>query len=189
MGTLNAIYVRAADSDTTAALLAKYPAAYTEARTDFYAINQPDDQFLCLEGELCELSGELGTDVMWLSFQSVVDAFQFHHWREGKHLRSLVYGCFEQERTWERVDGRPEPWERRALFDPGRLAIALEYTKDPDERRDLERIYREAELAAGSTEPSIDGRERARDVAKHFRGGRAPARVLSFSVSPQRTHG
>src|SRR5262249_32164524 len=40
--------------------------------------------------ELMELSLRLKTDVLWLSFQSVVDAFQFHHWQSGNHLRSLV---------------------------------------------------------------------------------------------------
>lgn len=169
MGTLNAIYVRVTGSGTVAALLSKYPAAYTEAATDFYAIDQPDDRFRCPERELCDLSADLGTDVIWLSFQSVVDAFQFHYWRDGEHVRSLVYGCFAQERTWERVEGSPAPWERQALFDHSRLAIALEYTKDPGERRELERIYREADVSAGCMEPGIDGRERARDVAKHYR--------------------
>ena len=169
MGTLNAIYVRAGNPDTAAALLAKYPKAYTEAGTDFYAIDQPEDRFRCPERELSELSAHLRTDVMWLSFQSVVDAFQFHHWRDGQQLRSLIYGCFEQERTWERVEGSPEPWEREALFDHGRLAIALKYAEDAAERRELERIYREADVSVGRTEPGIDGRERARDVAKHYR--------------------
>ena len=169
MGTLNAIYVRVATQEMAAAFLAKYPAAYTEAGTDFYAIDQPDDRFRCPERELFDLSVDLRTDVIWLSFQSVVDAFQFHHWRDGKHLRSLVYGCFEQERTWERVEGSPESWERQAIFNHGRLAIVLKYTEDPGERRKLERIYRETDVSAGRTEPSIDGRERARDVARHYR--------------------
>ena len=169
MGTLNAIYVRAANPNTAAALLAKYPNAYTEAGTEFYAIDQPEDRFQCPERELCDLSAALRTDVLWLSFQSVVDAFQFHHWREGKHLRSLVYGCFEEERTWERVEGTTEPWERQAFFAPESLAIALKYTDDVDDRRELERIYREADVSPGSTEPSVDGRERARDVARHYR--------------------
>jgi hypothetical protein len=169
MGTLNAIYVRASDPQTIAALLAKYPVAYTEANTDYYAVDQPASRFECPEAELCDLSAGLRTDVIWLTFQSVVDAFAFHHWRDGKHLRSLVYGCFEQERTWERVEGSVEPWERGALFDPGHLAIALEFTKGPEERRALERIYGEAVLAVGQTEPSLDGRECAWKVAEHFR--------------------
>jgi hypothetical protein len=49
------------------------------------------------------------------------------------------------------------------------LAIGLKYAHDPNERRELERIYRDAELSAGSSEPSIDARERARDVAEHYR--------------------
>jgi hypothetical protein len=131
-------------------LLAQHPAAYTESGTDFYAIDQPDDRFRCPERELSDLSAHLRTDVIWLGFQSLVDAFQFHHWRDGTHVRSLVYGCFEQERTWERVEGAPEPWEQHALFDPEFLALRLQYTDDPDERQELERIYREADVSAGS---------------------------------------
>jgi hypothetical protein len=169
MGTLNAIYVRAADPGTAAALLAKYPAAHTELGSEFYAIDQPDDRFACPEGELLELSGALRTDVIWLSFQSVVDAFQFHHWREGKHVRGLVYGCFVAERTWDRVEGTGEPWEQEALFDPGRLEIALEYADDPEKRRELERIYRQNVILAGSEEPSIDSRGCAWSVAEYYR--------------------
>ena len=81
----------------------------------------------------------------------------------------LVYGCFEQERTWERVEGSAEPWERGELFDAAHLAIALEFTKDPGERRELERIYSESDVAAGRTEPSLDSRECAWKAAEHFR--------------------
>src|SRR5205823_3689188 len=40
MGTLNAIYVRAADAQTVAALIAEQPTAYTEPGTDFFAIDR-----------------------------------------------------------------------------------------------------------------------------------------------------
>src|SRR5688572_8152522 len=159
MGTLNAIYVRAPDERTAAALKAIWPTAYTEPETQFYAIDQPDDRFDCPEAELRELSARLGTDVLWLTFQSVVGAFEFYHWHGGPPLPSLAYGCFVHERAWERVEGTPEPWERRAMFDPKYLAYALEYTDDPAERRELERIYREGEIATGRLDPNIEARE------------------------------
>ncbi len=168
MGTLNAIYVRAADPDSAAALIAEQQAAYTEPGTEFFAIDQPEDQFRCPEHALAALSARLSTGVIWLSFQSVVDSFQFHHWRSGQHLRSLVYGR-DQERTWERVEGMPEPWERLTLFDPDRLETGLKYARDVAEGHELERIYHDAELAPGRTEPSLNARECARDVAKYYR--------------------
>jgi hypothetical protein len=167
MGTLNAIYVRATNPDTAAALVAKHSAAYTEAGMDFYAIDQPDDHFRCPERQLSELSADLRTDVIWLSFQSVVDAFQFHHWRDGKHLRSLVYGCFENEREWERVEGTPEPWEASMFF--GDLDRALRHRGSEQERRDIERIYRGNLIEVGAFEPSLDAREAARGVAEFFK--------------------
>ncbi len=169
MGTMNAVYVRKTDSDASEALLAKYRAAHTETDTDFFAVPQPDQQYQCPERQLLDLSAKLHTDVIWLSFQSTVDAFQFHHWCSGKHMRSIVYGCFERERTWERVEGDPEPWERQTFFNPRHLEIALKYAKDATERRELQRIYREAELSPGREEPSLDARECTWRVAEHFR--------------------
>ena len=64
---------------------------------------------------LTRLSEVFSTDVFWLSFRSAMDCFEFHHWQSGQHVRSLVYGL-EEERTWERADGAPEPWEREFLF-------------------------------------------------------------------------
>jgi hypothetical protein len=116
MGTLNAIYVRASDAAAGSAVRASYPAAYSESGTPFLAIDQPNDHFRCPDAELQALSARLKTDVIWLSFQSAVDAFQYHHWSDGRHLRSLVYGCFENEREWERVEGTPQPWEGSVFF-------------------------------------------------------------------------
>jgi hypothetical protein len=178
MGTLNSIYVRATDPATVAKLRAQLPSAYTEPATEFYAIDQPVDRFRCDERQLATLSADFNTDVIWLSFQSVVDAFQFYHWQKGRHVRSLMYGCFE-ERTWERAEGTPEPWES-VLFDARRLSWALEDSSDADERRELERIYRGRVLEPKSCHPSIDARERARDVAKHYR-------LPGWGLSPEPT--
>jgi len=168
MGTLNAIYIRAADTAVASAISAEYADAYTEPGTQFYAVDQPADRFRCPEGELAALSERLNTGVIWLGFQSAADAFQFHHWRGGEHLRSLVYGCFEEDRTWERIEGEPEPWENSILFDRHHLVRALQYIEDEGERRAVESIYRDQKIVRGHTEPSLDARETARRVAKFF---------------------
>jgi hypothetical protein len=170
MGTLNAFYVRTGTDDAAirAAIRAKFSNAEVEANTQFWGITLPNEAFEAPEGDLMELSSRLKTDVLWLSFQSTVEAFQFHHWRAGKHLRSLVYGCFAEERTWERAEGISEPWEREVFFDQRGLKHSLEYLESDDAKREMERIWRDAEIEPGRTEPSLDGRECARKVAEHF---------------------
>jgi hypothetical protein len=100
----------------------------------------PWDDFRAPDALLREISTTLGTEVLWLSFQKQVDAFEFQHWAKGRLLRRLTFGCYEQERTWEKVEGQAEAWEAAALLDP----------KD---------------LTAGSEVPSIDGRDTAEAVA------------------------
>jgi hypothetical protein len=121
--------------------------------------------------DLMELSSRLKTDVLWLSFQSVVDAFEFHHWRDGERLRSLVYGEMVQG-IWERAEGTPEPWERQVFFDPAELKERLEDMgecgESGDEKREMERIWRDAEIRPGQAEPMLDARECAQKVAKYF---------------------
>jgi hypothetical protein len=170
MATLNAVYVRAVADDTaiTEAIRAKFPNAAVEANSQFRGVTLPNEAFEAPEGDLMELSSRLKTDVLWLSFQSTVDAFQFHHWRAGQRLRSLVYGCFVNERMWERAEGMSEPWERDVFFDQEALKLGLQYLKGDDAKREMERIWREAEIQPGRTEPMLDGRECARKVAVHF---------------------
>jgi len=165
VGTLNAIYVRVTDLAMATALRTQHPMAYTEPGSEFYATDQPG--FKPPEADLVRLSARLDTDVLWLGFQSAVDAFQFHHWRSGRHLRALVFGCFGRERTWERVEGEAEAWERAALFDPKQLAYALKFARNEEADR-LRQIWRDAELAPGRMEPMIDGRESARKVAEFY---------------------
>lgn len=170
MATLNAVYVRAGTDDAaiSAAIRAKFPNAEAEANTQFLGITLPPEAFEAAEGDLMELSSRLNTDILWLSFQSTVDAFQFHHWRAGKHLRSLVYGCFAEERTWERAEGMSEPWERDVFFDQEGLKLGMQYSKNDDAKREMERIWRDAEIRPGRIDPMLDGRECARKVAVHF---------------------
>jgi|GEM_PF-990166 len=173
VGTPNAIYVRATEPAKVAALSAEHPTAYTEPGSEFYAIDQESTNFVPPETDLASLSDRLGTDVLWLGFQSLVDAFQFHHWRSGKHVRALVFGCFEQERTWERVEGEGEAWERATFFDDKRLARRLEWASSQD-AEELRRIWREAEIKPGRIEPGIDGRE----IRSQGRGVLPPPRMV-----------
>jgi len=170
MGTFNAFYVRAAANDDAmvAAIRAKFPEAEVEADTEYWSVQLSEDAYEPPERELADLSARLKADVIWLGFQSVVDAFQFHHWRAGEHLRALVYGCFKAERTWERVEGRPEPWEREILFDRKRLASHLKYVRDASQKRELERIYRDGDISPGQTEPSLDAHGCAHEIAAHY---------------------
>jgi hypothetical protein len=170
MGTFNAFYVRScADDDAmVAAIRAKFAIEEIEADIEFWGVQLPEEAYVPPERDLADLSARLKTDVIWLSFQSAVDAFQFHHWREGKHLRSLVYGCFKEERTWERVEGIAAPWEREILFNRKRLVSHLKFVTDASEKRELERVYRDADISPGQTEPSIDARGCAHEIATHY---------------------
>jgi hypothetical protein len=79
--------------------------------------------------------------------------FSFITGDSGEHWRSLVYGCFTAERTWERAEGSPEPWEREVLFDRERLEQLLEdmdkFGESQHEKREVERIWRDAEIRPG----------------------------------------
>jgi hypothetical protein len=166
MGTLNAIYVKVTVPEKVRALLGQYATAYFEPGLPFYAIDQP--RFNPPEAELASLSVRLDTDVLWLGFQSAVDAFQFHHWWSGQHTRALIYGCFDQERTWDRVEGKAEAWERAAIFAPDELARILQDATE-EEAEELKRVWRDEEIMPGRFEPSIDARETARKVAEFYR--------------------
>src|SRR5436190_3006000 len=86
MGTWNAFYVKTKDEAAVSAVRAEFPDAEIEEAPEFIGVRLPDDAFEAPEETLAELPRRLKTDVMWLGFQSAVDAFQFHHWRAGKQL-------------------------------------------------------------------------------------------------------
>jgi hypothetical protein len=165
MGTLNAIYVRA--DQQASALKATYPSAYTEPGSSFFAIDLPPDHFDCPEGELLALSKTMETDVLWITFQSAVDAFVYHHWKSGLLQRSLVFGAMEQG-IWEQVEGNAEPWEREAFFESRQLRSLLEDMDDAEERQQTQRIYDEQVLEVGNWLPMVDARESARAIAEHY---------------------
>jgi hypothetical protein len=115
MGTMRAIYVRLKQQDDLATLrrlLRGQGTLSTEPGKDFAWVEWPS--FYPPEELLQRLSAKLDTDVIWLVFQSVTDAFAFQHWTSGVQGRTLDFSCFatgEQRQTWEQVAGVPEPWE------------------------------------------------------------------------------
>lgn len=167
MGTWNVLYIRSKGDSTTPAIRQMFPDAEMEGGSEFIGIELPSDDYGSPTCDLVEISAKLDTDVIWLSFQSTVDAFQFRHWQAGKLVRSLVFGCYE-ERMWTEAEGQPEPWERAAFFDAKALKISLECTANDEQKRELERIWREAELLPDRSEPNIDARESARKAAEYY---------------------
>lgn len=128
------------------------------------------------ETVLERLSRDFQTEVIWLAFQKQVDAFGYERWHNGSLLRRLTYGCFEKERTWEEVDGMPEPWEAAALFDARELesrllserALSPEFRMTEDDVNRLRTVWREHRLEVNSTEPMITGRDVAEAVAAAY---------------------
>ena len=168
MGTWNAFYIKAKGDAAITAIRDHFPEAEIESSPEYVGVRLPDEDFEAPEAELAELSAFLGTDVIWLSFQSVVDAFQFHHWRGGQNVRALVYGCFQDERTWERAEGKAEPWEREVLFSDKELEHVLEFTDGDEQREELQRIWKDGEISPGNTEPGMDSRSCAHNIAAHY---------------------
>jgi len=116
---------------------------------------------------LARLSSDFGTDVIWLRFHDDTETFEFHHWRAGVILRSLVFGLYE-ERTWEKVEGTAEPWEQAVLFGPGNLQSALQEAPSNEEKEELKRIWREAELVPGRTEPALSSSDCVDQVFRYY---------------------
>lgn len=168
MGTSNAFYVRS-NLDELKPHLPKFSNAKVEAGDEFVGVNLAETAFEPPAEKLLQLSLDLKTDVIWLSFQSVVDAFKFHHWENGFLRRSLVFGCYEEERTWEKAEGSPELWEREVFFSEDQLQRWLGFMESEAEKSDLRRIWAEHKLAPGNIYPSIDARESARAVAHYYK--------------------
>lgn len=170
MGTWNAFYVKKPANEEALRFIVstRFPAARIERGVGFTGIVFPPEQHQPPQQDMAEISLRLNTDVIWLSFQSVVDAFEFHHWRSGDLLRSLVFGCYKEERTWENVSGAAEPWERETFFEPKGLEFALECVEDEAQKEDLRRIWEQAELRPGRTEPALSASSCAHKVAAFY---------------------
>ena len=167
MSTFNAFYIRANEKATLEAVRQGFDKMGIEQFCDFIGVRLPGSPPKPPGPMLTRLSEMFSTDVFWLSFQSAMDSFEFHHWQSGQHVRSLVYGV-EEERTWASVDGTPETWEREFFFHPKNLAHVLEDAEDDEQRAMIQRVYREAKIEVGQTEPSISSKETADAIAQLY---------------------
>lgn len=180
MGTLNAFYVKASGGGTEKAIKAKYPGASTEPGCPFFVIRMRDSEFEPPMKELERLSSDLQTEVIWLTFQSAVDAFRYEHFVNGEHTRSLVFGCNHSEGEWETIQGVEQPWEASVLFGDLDRWLADEYLTQ-QEREHLTDVYEHRRLEPGSPDPSIDAAKAAHGVAVFYR---LPGWFLGSNGSP-----
>ena len=56
----------------------------------------------------------------------------------------------------------------KVLFDQRELQHRLKDLESDDERRELERLWQDAEIQHGRVEPALDARKCARGVAEYF---------------------
>jgi hypothetical protein len=167
MGTFNAFYIRANGKATLEAVRGGFDGMEVEQYGDFIGVKLPGIPSKTPEPMMTRLSEMFSTDVFWLGFDSAMDCFEFHHWRSGQHVRSLVYGL-EEERTWERADGTSEPWERQFLFHPKNLECELADAEDDEQEKTIQRLYHAAAVEVGQTVPGISSKETADAIAHHY---------------------
>ena len=169
MSTYNAFYVRkqAADEVTHAAILSLYPKARIEVSADFIGGVLSRDDIEPTEQKLAELSEQLETDVIWVTFQTTAESFIYHHWRSGSQLRALWYGC-ANEGTWERVEGEVEPWEAEEFWSQDALEDSLECAESDSERKKLERLWKDGIIRKGQTEPSVSSEDAVHAAMEHY---------------------
>ncbi len=167
MSTFHAFFIRANEKATLAAIQSGFDKMKIEQFRDFIGVQLPGSLSTTPEPMLTRLSEMFSTDVIWLSFQSAMDCFEFHHWQSAQHVRSLVYGM-EEERTWERADGTPEPWEREFLFHPKNMECELEDAEEVKQQELIQRVYRDAKIEVGLIVPTISSKETADCVAHHY---------------------
>ena len=165
MSTFNAFYVRANERATLENVRQGFDSFEIEQHREFIGVTLPPRS--APEPMLLRLSAMLDTEVFWLGFQSAMDCFEFHHWKSGRHVRSLVYGL-EEERIWERAEGTPEPWEAEFFFHPNNLDFELECAEDDERRETVKRVYRDREIEVGLMAPSIGSKEVAEAIAQHY---------------------
>ena len=167
MSAFDAFYIRANDKATLPTVREGFDQLEIEQHGDFIGLKLPGTPKKTPEEMLSRLSVMFSTDVIWLSFESAMDCFEFHHWHSGRHIRSLVYGM-EEERTWERADGTPEPWEREFLFHPKNMECELEDAEDEEQQEAIQRVYREGKIEVGQLVPGISSKMTAEAIAHNY---------------------
>ena len=150
------------------------PSVHVEPDNPYCVVLWAKEDFSPPEGHFERLSRGLAGEVLWLAWQKQVDAFAFQRWMDGRPVRRLAYGVLEKERTWEVVDGTPEPWEAEALFPAARLERQLHVRglfPDPSElpEAELRRVWEEHLLVVDSQHPQLVAIDAAWVVARHYR--------------------
>jgi hypothetical protein len=165
MSTFHGFYIRANRKATLDTVRQDFKKLEAEQHGDFIGVKMPPKK--TPEEMLNQLSRKFSTDVFWLGFQSAMDCFEFHHWKSGRCVRSLIYGM-EEERTWERADGKPEPWERQFLFHPKNMECELADAEDDAQQETIQRVYRAAKIQVGQVVPNISSKLTADAIAHHY---------------------
>ena len=131
MSTFNAFYVRkqASDDATRAEMLSLYPEVQIQVFPEFIGGILSRDVIEPPEQRLARLSAKLDTDVIWVTYQTTVDAVIYHHWRTGEQLRALWYGCATEVGTEQR--GNPSRGRRRSSGMRMHLRTGLSAPKTP----------------------------------------------------------
>ena len=171
MGSMNACFVQKVTDDALTAVRAKFTSAQIETNSEFIRVLNATLQ----EQDLMELSLHLETDVMWLSYHSITDGLEYYHWQAGKLVRGLGYGLYE-DRTWERIVGQAEAWERQFFFNPENLAFLLDDDEDDEEDRlsdeekqRLVQFWQTGELMIGEHVPILGAQRCAFHIATYYR--------------------
>jgi|GEM_PF-4816146 hypothetical protein len=127
------------------------------------------------EAILLLATSALQTDGFHIDFGTTSGHFAYHHWRAGKHLRTIIRGlapggdwCVEPL-IWIRVEGEQEPWEKEAFFTARALSCALVDFQGTDEARmSLEQYHKTGRLVQGEREPIFNNSEGVWAIRKHF---------------------
>jgi hypothetical protein len=169
MSTFNAFYVRkhGADDATKAAIARLYPKADIQMLPEFVGAILSRDDIEPPEQKLKEVSGSLGADVIWVTFQTTAESFIFHHWRAGEQLRALWYGCAD-EGVWGRAEGEAEPWEAEEFWSEDALEGALECAENEAEQQKLRRLWKDRAIRRGQTDPSVSSEDAVHAVMDHY---------------------
>ena len=169
MSTFNAFYIRkqGADDAIKAAIADLYPKADIQMLPDFVGALLSRDDIEPPEQKLQELAASLGTDVIWVTFQTTAESFIFHHWRAGEQLRALWYGCAD-EGVWGRAEGEAEPWEAEEFWSEEALEGALECAESESEQRKVRRLWKDKVIRKGQTDPSVSSEDAVRAVMEHY---------------------
>jgi hypothetical protein len=145
-----------------------FPSAYIATNAEFIAAKSRFDVTLT-EDLLMKISTQLDTDLMWISYHTIVDAFAYFHWRAGVLLRALVCGHTEQA-IWERIEGQPEAWEQATFFEPESLELLLDDEDETEEeKQQLREFWQKGELVVGRMEPYASVQDVAFAIATYYR--------------------